>query len=85
MHRDALSAAALRFEATPLPPRVFVGPSELPLCAALMVGGSISHHPPPTENYGSGNQRLRRGFEPPTALRRSPPEVTAIFTTDRNP
>jgi hypothetical protein len=49
VHRDALSAAALPFEATPLPPRVFVGPAELPLCAALMVGGSISRHPPPTD------------------------------------
>jgi hypothetical protein len=49
VHRDALSAAALRFEATPLPPRVFVGPAELPLCAALIRGGSISCHPPPTE------------------------------------
>ena len=49
MHRDALSATALPFEATPLPPRVFVGPAELPLCAALIRGGSISRHPPPTE------------------------------------
>src|SRR5882672_945434 len=51
VHRDALSAAALCFEATPLPPRVFVDPAELPLCAALIRGGSISRHPPPTEAF----------------------------------
>src|SRR5216684_5683874 len=51
VHRDALSAAALCFEAAPLPPRIFVGPAELPLCAALIRGGSISRHPPPTEAF----------------------------------
>ena len=59
VHRDALSAAALRLEATPLPPRVFVDPAELPLCAALIRGGSISRHPPPTGNLKMLSIRAR--------------------------
>lgn len=81
MHRGALSTAALPFEATPLPPRVFVGPAELPLCAALIRGGSISRHPPPTENYGQGTSDC--GWRIRTAS--YPIEVTAIYATDRNP
>ena len=67
MHRDALSAAALLFEATPPPPRVFVAPAEIPLCTALIRGGSISRHPPPTGKHGQGTSDcgLTGGFEPP--------------------
>src|ERR1041385_8085275 len=43
----------------------YVSPAELPLCAALIRGGSISRHPPPTESHRSGNQSTTgSGFEP---------------------
>jgi len=40
--------AAFCIETTPLPRQVFTGPAELPLCTALIRGGSISRIPPPT-------------------------------------
>jgi hypothetical protein len=48
VHRMLLLVAAFCFEATPPPLQTLI-PAEFRLCAAL-VGGSISHHPPPTGN-----------------------------------
>jgi hypothetical protein len=87
VHRDALSEAAWSFEAAPPPLQDLRSPAELPLCAALMVGGSISRLPPPTGSCGQGTSDcgLTGGFEPP----RSPfdgrlcHEVCAIFATDQ--
>ena len=59
-----------------------VGPAELPLCAALIRGGSISCHPPPTEKYGQGTKRPRVA-DLNRSLSRLP-EVTVIYATDRN-
>ncbi len=55
--------------------------AELPLCAALIRGGSISRHPPPTEKYGQGTKRPRVA-DLNRSLSRLP-EVTVVFATDQ--
>jgi hypothetical protein len=85
-HQDASSVAAIRFEATPPPLQTLI-PAEAPLCTLYLAscyGGEVSpviHH---RLKNGSGNQRLRRGFEPSTALRRSPPRHPALFLSLRS-
>jgi len=61
-----------------------VDPAELPLCAALFRGGSISRHPPPTENLV--REQSDCGWWARTtviALQQSLTEVSAIYATDR--
>lgn len=84
-YRDALSFAAFCIEATPPLRKDLRSPAELQLCTRV-VGGSISHHPPPTEIYWPGNQRLRLVASNHLRLLSqpfSPNEVSALFTTDR--
>ncbi|SRR5258708_2343482 len=88
VHRDALSAATFYFEAAPPSRQVFVDPAELPLCAALMVGGSISRLPTTDWILWSGNKPTAVfsrsvGSNHDVAFTTSIEEVSAIFATDR--